>query len=95
VVSFTHPNGFTPWGKSPPVHHFVGGWVCPRAGLDVTEKRKNPKAQLLRLPLKADALHKYRIILSASAQNSKNMCVFLFKITVTNENCIHEEINRS
>jgi hypothetical protein len=32
------PSHFTPWEK--PVIHWTGGWVGPRAGLDVVVKRK-------------------------------------------------------
>jgi hypothetical protein len=38
VVSFTR-GGFTS-GERVPSTHWIGGWLCPRAGLDDVEKRK-------------------------------------------------------
>jgi hypothetical protein len=40
VVSFT-PLLIYPWGKTtPPLTHFIGGWVDPRRGLGNIEKLK-------------------------------------------------------
>jgi hypothetical protein len=39
--SASRPGRFTPWGRSP-FTHWIGGWVGPRAGLDMIVKRKIP-----------------------------------------------------
>jgi hypothetical protein len=39
--SASRPGHFTP-RKTAPVTHWIGGWVCPRAGLDSVVKRKIP-----------------------------------------------------
>jgi len=36
-----HSSYFT-LGERAPAVHWIGGWVNPRAGLDVVAKRKNP-----------------------------------------------------
>jgi hypothetical protein len=38
MVSF-NPGCFTLWGTAPGAH-WLGGWACPRVGLDAVEKRK-------------------------------------------------------
>jgi hypothetical protein len=40
VVSITPRPRFTPRGKGPPGTHFTGGWVGPRAGLDIEARGK-------------------------------------------------------
>jgi hypothetical protein len=37
--SASHPGRFTSWERAPGTH-WTGGWVGPRAGLDIVEKRK-------------------------------------------------------
>jgi hypothetical protein len=37
------PSHFTPWERAPGTH-WIGGWVSPRAGLDMVVKRKIPSS---------------------------------------------------
>jgi hypothetical protein len=40
VIGQLHVPAALPPGKEPPVTHWTGGWVGPRAGLDAVVKRK-------------------------------------------------------
>jgi hypothetical protein len=62
--SASRPGRFTPEERAPGIH-WIGGWVCPRAGLDDVEKRKFltlPVLELrpLRRPARSESL--YRLI---------------------------------
>jgi hypothetical protein len=50
VVSFT-PLPLYPRERAPGTHHFIGGWVDPRAALDNMEKLKFFTPPGLELPL--------------------------------------------
>jgi hypothetical protein len=41
MVSFT-PQPLYAWENGPPVTHWIGRWVGPRAGLDAVMNGKNP-----------------------------------------------------
>jgi hypothetical protein len=72
--SASRPGRFTP-GEGAPVSHWIEGWVDPRTGLDVVEKRKilDPTGLELRPLVRPDRSQSlYRLLYPGSQHLTKS-----------------------
>jgi hypothetical protein len=80
-MSALRPCRFTP-GERAPYTHWIGGWVCPRAGLDDVQKRKFLTLPGLELQPVSSRYTDYAIPVPYYALYRYNLCFPCFSLNM-------------